>query len=183
WSFARGLGRQFRRAGALALVRALKALPVEVLGDEVPVDDVRQDAGRKARPLIAIVDVISVLPHIEREQWDHAFVNDGRVGVVKRSHAQAPAVEDEPGPAIGEVVDRLLLELLDKRVCIPEAVFDQLGELAVGLLAPRWRKALPEEAMIPQLRAVVEQLLVAGALGVPHHLKQRSTVEIALALD
>ena len=43
---------------------------------------------REPRPLVAIVDVISVLPHIEREQRHHALVHDRRVGVVQRGDPQ-----------------------------------------------------------------------------------------------
>src|SRR4051794_7311336 len=57
------------------LIRTLEAASVEVLGDEVPVDDVRQHRAREPRPLVAVVDVVSMLPHIEREQRDHAVID------------------------------------------------------------------------------------------------------------
>ena len=63
------------------------------------------------------------------------------------------------------MVDGFFLELLEQRLGIAEAVLDQLGELAARLLALGRREALPEEAVVPQLRAVVEQLGVAGAIG------------------
>src|SRR5687768_15169267 len=47
------------------LVRPTGAVAVEVLGDELPIDDVRQHRLRELRPLVAIVDVIRMLPHIE----------------------------------------------------------------------------------------------------------------------
>ena len=55
------------------LVGAAGALAVEVLGDEVPVDDVLEHGLEEARALVAIVDVIGMLPHIEREQRRHAM--------------------------------------------------------------------------------------------------------------
>ena len=62
------------------------------------------------------------------------------------------------------MVDRFLVELLEQRLGIAEPVLDQLGELAGRLLALRRREALPEEAVVPQLAGIVEQLAVAGAL-------------------
>ena len=125
------------RSRALSWLARLEASAVEVLGDEIPVDDVRQHRAREIRPLVAIVDVISVLPHIEREQRHHALVNDRRVGIVERGDPQRAAIEHEPCPAVREMVDRFFLQLLEQRLGIAEAVLDQLGELAARLLTLR----------------------------------------------
>ena len=81
------------------------------------------------------------------------------------------------------MVDGFFLELLEQRVGIAEPVLDKLGELAVGLLPLVGGEALPEEAVVPQLRAVVEQLVVPGSLGVLDDLQQRGPGKIAFALQ
>src|SRR4029078_5347623 len=76
-----------------------------------------------------------------------------------------------------EVVHRLLLKLLEKVLGISERIVDEGRELARRLLVLSGRKALPEEAVVPQLRTVVKQLLVLGAMRLAHHLEQRSGAE------
>jgi ABC-2 type transport system permease protein len=49
----------------LLLIGAAYALAVEVLGDELPVDDVAEHALGEFGPFVAVVDIISVLPYIE----------------------------------------------------------------------------------------------------------------------
>ncbi len=71
------------------------------------------------------------------------------------------------------MVDRLLLQFVEKRLGIAEPILDQLGELAIRLLTFGGRQALPEEAVVPQLRTVVEELIVAGYPGLPDQLDQR----------
>ena len=88
-------------------------------------------------------------------------MDDRRVGIVERGDLQRVAVEHQPGPAVGEMADRLLLELRQQRVGAAEALVDQPGELALRPLALGRRKALPEEAVIPVLGGVVEDGLVA----------------------
>src|SRR6478752_3197093 len=81
------------------------------------------------------------------------------------------------------MVDRFLLKLVEQRLRRAEAVLDQLGELAFGLLALRRREALPEKAVVPQLSAVVEELLVVGLLGRPNHLQKRCSAKALVAFD
>jgi hypothetical protein len=81
------------------------------------------------------------------------------------------------------MVDRFLLELVEQRLRVAEPVLDQLGELPVGLLATGRRQALPEEAVVPQLRAVVEQLVDAGLPGSSDDLDQRCSAEALITFD
>ena len=131
------------------------------------------------RPLIAIVDVISVLPHIEREERHHPVVDQRRVGIVKRGDLELVAVEHEPGPAVGEVVHRLVAELLKQRLDAAEPIIDQLRKLSARLLL-FGAQALPEEAVVPQLGAVVEQLGLAVLPGVADDIDKRSPGQIRL---
>ncbi|KIU01280.1 hypothetical protein QU39_00085, partial [Staphylococcus aureus] len=62
------------REGSAVLVRAAHAGAVEVLRHEVPVDDVRGDRLEIFRTQVAIVDVIGVLPHVDREERLHALI-------------------------------------------------------------------------------------------------------------
>ena len=66
----------------MLLVGAFEPLPVKVGRDEIPVDEVVEDRLQEAWTLVAIIDVISMLPHIEGQQRDEA-VDRGRVGVVQ----------------------------------------------------------------------------------------------------
>src|SRR5690242_8621036 len=110
-------------------------------------------------------------------------MSDRRVGVVKRGDPQGSAVEHKPGPAAGEMVDRFLVKLLKHGFAVAETVLDQLRKLTVRLLALGRREALPEEAVVPQLCAVVEQLVVAGPLGLADDLDERCAAEAVVALD
>src|SRR3954470_7609318 len=95
-----GLGVLWSPDPGTRLVGPSKTLSIEILGDELPVHDAGQNRGCEPRPLITIVDVISVLPHIEREEWHHPFVNDWGVRIVERGATQRSRVEDEPRPAV-----------------------------------------------------------------------------------
>ena len=92
-----------------------------------------------------------MLPDIEREQRLMPVMDDRRVGVVERGHLELAAVEHQPGPAAGEMADRLLLQLGEQRVGRAEALLDQRGELAGRPLPLGRREALPEEAVVPEL--------------------------------
>ncbi len=81
------------------------------------------------------------------------------------------------------MVDGLLVQLLQQRLAVPEPVLDQLGELSVGLLALGRGEALPEEAVVPQLRAVVEQLRVAGTPRLADDLGERGSAQALVAAD
>ena len=114
-----------------------------------------------------------MLPDIERQQRLHPLVNHGRVGVVQRGDLERAAVEHQPGPAAGEMADRLLLQLGEQRVGPPKPSSISAASLPDGLLPLGRRQALPEEAVVPVLRAVVEQALVALLLGGADHVGQR----------
>src|SRR5688572_8216111 len=78
----------------------------QILLDEVPVGAVT-DRRNVALALVAVVDVISVLPDIDGEQAADA-VRHGRVGVSGRRDLELAALLDQPGPAARELADRRL---------------------------------------------------------------------------
>ena len=151
--------------------------------DEVPVDDVREYGGRKPRPLVPVINVIGVFPNIEREQRNHPVMRHWRVRVVERSDPKRAPIEHQPRPAAGEMVDRLFLQLLKHCVGIAERVVDEVRELASRALTLRWSEALPEEAVVPQLRAVVEQLAVSGPVRLADHLREGCAAQRLILLE
>src|SRR6476659_1955243 len=72
-------------------------------------------------------------------------------------------------------------KLFKQRRVIPEVAVDHLLQAARRRRRSLWRQALPEEAMIPNLRAVVEQAFVATLLGCVDHFDQRRTLKTLLA--
>src|SRR5688572_3100530 len=72
------------------------------------------------------------------------------------------------------MADRLLLELRQQGIRAAEAVVDQPGEPALRLLSLGRRQALPEEAVIPVLRAIVEDGLVARGFRPADNVAQRA---------
>jgi hypothetical protein len=68
------------------------------------------------------------------------------------------------------MVDRLVGERLQQRLDPAEALVDHLLELAARLLPVGRRQALPEETVVPQLGAIVEQLGITALLGRPDDL-------------
>ena len=70
---------------------------------------------------------------------------------------------------------------VEQRIGAAELVLDHRGQLALWLLPLRRGQALPEEAVIPVLGGIVEELFVALLLGVPDHLGQRRIGKAGLA--
>ena len=89
----------------------------------------------------------------------------------------ASRVEHQPGPAAGEMADRLLLQFGEQCVEIAEPVLDHRRELARRLLALGRRQALPEEIVVPELGGIVEQALGALLLRGADHLAERAALE------
>ena len=73
-------------------------------------------------------------------------------------------------------------ELVEQGLGIAEFGHDHVLQLAVGLGRVGGGKTLPEEAVVPDLRGVVEEFLVAFVLGSLDHVEQRGVVE-ALASE
>src|SRR4051812_33152151 len=88
------------------LIRPPDAAAIEILRDELPVDEIGKQRVDEGGPLVAIVDIISMLPHIDGEQGLHPLMRHRCVAVVKRGDPERVAVENEPRPAAGEMADR-----------------------------------------------------------------------------
>src|SRR5205085_12473546 len=97
-----------------------------------------------------------MLPYIEREQGLHPLIDDRRVGVVERGDLQRAAVQHQPGPAVREMADRLVLQPGEQGIGATERLVDQTGEAALRLLALGRGETLPEETVVPVLRGIVE---------------------------
>src|ERR1700730_12460925 len=89
----------------LAPNREVSASLRQVLGDEVPVDQVVQEGLDEVRPAVLIVEVVSVLPHIAGQQRRLAF-GQRIEGVRCGGDLELSAVADEPPPTAGELADR-----------------------------------------------------------------------------
>src|SRR5947207_8756718 len=99
------------------------------LGDSLPVD--RVEPGRNVvRALVLVLEVVSVLPHVNAEDRGHAIhVRAVLVGVAL-DRQLAARVGDEPPPAAPELTDRGLRELLLERVVRAERAVDRVTDSA-----------------------------------------------------
>src|SRR3546814_1609615 len=124
-----------------------------------------------------------MLPDIERQERPHALVNERRVGIVERRDLEAIPVEHQPGPTIGEVANRLLLQFGEELVGRTEGVVDHLRQASGRPLPLRRGEALPVKAVVPDLGAVVEQAFVALLLRSEEHTSElQSLMRISYAV-
>src|SRR5690606_33816949 len=102
---------------------------LEVPRDEVPAHDL-EEVVAGAAAVVAVVDVVGVLPDVGREQRRLAVRQRG-VGVVGADDLELAArVLHEPAPAAREVVQGLGLELLAELLEAPEGLVDGPGQRA-----------------------------------------------------
>ncbi len=91
----------------------------QILGHEVPVEQLVQERFDVIRPRVAIVDVIGVLPHIGRRECFRVVLH--RKISIRRLHClKTISTVDEPRPAGTELGFRCFGELFDKVVIGPE---------------------------------------------------------------
>lgn len=78
----------------MGLIGSSYAIAVEIIGDEVPVDYVRKHGLGEAAAVVAIVNVVGVLPDVvigARAAWlSQASAKHKRLGVLHGSDDQAP---------------------------------------------------------------------------------------------
>src|ERR671910_129044 len=136
-----------RAAGRLALR--------EVRGGELPVDQVLEPGLDVCRPGVLEVEVVGVLPDVEREQRGLAVL-ERQVGVLGLEYLEAVFAPRQPGPTRAEqglgLVGEGLLEVVDR----PERLLERRADVAVGIAAAAGSHAAPEERVVPGLRGVVE---------------------------
>jgi len=99
--------------------------PREVLGGEVPVEVLVDHRLEVVGPLVLVIEVVGVLPHVDRQQRNEVAVRPRvrqRVAVVGFLDRQLAALFGEPDPAAGEVpgaaLGKLLLELVVRSECL-----------------------------------------------------------------
>src|SRR6478735_6406479 len=131
----------------------------QVLVDEVPVDEVVEDDVDELRSSVAVVDVVGVLPDVDRPER-LLTVLEGKVGVGRLGHLELAAVVDQPSPAGAELGDAGLRDLGAELVVGAEVCGDAIGDRTGGGAAAVRGEAVPEEGVVPDLRRVVEQRAV-----------------------
>src|SRR5580658_6964220 len=168
----RGRGRAPRRRTGIPEL----PLPVrrcEVLGDEVPVHEVVEEGLDEVRPPVLVVEIIGVLPDVDGEE--RGLPLRQRIhGVGRLRHLERAAIEHEPGPAAAELGVRRFLELVAELVDVAEGLLDAEQQVAARAAAAPGAHAVPEEAVVPGLRRIVEDRrlrLVPGG-GADHVLER-----------
>src|SRR5580765_2101241 len=125
----------------------------EIRRNELPVDQ-RPEALQVRRAVVAMVDVVRVLPHVAGEQRYMALAYRC-VGIGGCHDLQAAAcILHQPGPARAEKTARGLVELCLQGLETTES-FQRLAHLPARALTPG-RQTVPEEGVIPYLRGIVE---------------------------
>ena len=112
-----------------ALVAARNALAIEILRNEVPIHEIAQHRFGEVRAGVAIIDVVCVLPHIEREQWHHTVMGHRGVAIVQPFYLERAVVEQQPDPAAAKMRSRLLRNRSAQRIGGAESAFDQGSKL------------------------------------------------------
>src|SRR5215467_6924497 len=95
----------------------------------VPVDRV-EPRGDVVRPLVLVLQVVSVLPHVDAEDRRHAVHVRAVLVRVALDRKLAALVRDQPGPAAAELAHRRLLQLLLERVVGAERAVDGVADVA-----------------------------------------------------
>src|SRR5688572_4657327 len=110
---------------------------------------------------VLVVEVIGVLPDIEREQRDLA-VGDRRVRVAGGRDGELAAILHQPRPAAAELPGRRRRERRGKGVIAAKITIDAGGDLAVRAATAAGLERAPIEGVVPGLRGIVEELAMAG---------------------
>src|SRR5690349_17676034 len=106
----------------------------EVASDEVPVDEIVEDRVDELAAIVAVVDVVGVLPDVDGQQGGLAVLERG-VGVAGAHQRELAAVRDQPTPAGAEGVEAGRGEVGLELVVGAEVLLDLRGEVATRLTA------------------------------------------------
>src|SRR5690606_25307475 len=131
---------------------------LEVLARELPVQALPDDGFQEVRTPVLVVEVIGVLPHVDRQEALLA-VRHRRIRIRGRLDRELTAVRDEPRPAAAELSGRGLDELLLELLHAAEALGDLVRQ-CLARLRPLRCEAVPEERVVPDLARVVEDALL-----------------------
>src|SRR5579862_386100 len=144
---------------------------VEIRCHEVPVDQ-RPELLEVGVPIIAMIDVIGVLPDVAGQERRLPVARGSiRIGRGHDLH-RAGSILDEPGPAGSKELTGSLVELLLKVLQSTQAL-QCPGNLPARLFA-LGRETVPEEIVIPDLGGIVEDR--AARLG--HQLLERGILQL-----
>src|SRR3546814_1599425 len=122
-------------ANSALLISPAHAFTIQVLRHEFPIDRILQYGLDIIGTSVAVIDVIGMLPHIQRQERLHAIIRHWRVAIVKRCDVQLSVLEDQPRPSAGEMADGLRLELRQEVIDRTIAFIGQFKQLASrGLL-------------------------------------------------
>jgi hypothetical protein len=124
--------------------------PQQVLVGEVPVHEVPEKRRDVVQPAVLIVEIVSMLPDIDGEQWPLAG-GQRSFGIRRGDDAQLPVIEHQPRPAAAELVARGTDELLAEDPLASEGGLDCRGNRSSGFAASARPHALPQECVIPRL--------------------------------
>mmetsp|Transcript_9926 Transcript_9926/g.28187 ORF Transcript_9926/g.28187 Transcript_9926/m.28187 type:complete len:286 (+) Transcript_9926:384-1241(+) len=137
---------------------------LEVLRNEVPVHKLVHEGVDVLGADVLVVEVVGMLPDIHGkdglEAISHRVASANGLG-----HDKLGAVIGQPGPARAERSvsshGEFLLEVVERA----ESRVNHLCKLARRSPATIWGHAVPVEGVVPGLRGVVEETLVAGLMG------------------
>jgi hypothetical protein len=134
---------------------------IKVFLGELPVEALLEHGLHIALALIAVVDVVGVLPDVHGQQATHA-VRHRRVRVGGGDDLQLSVLVDEPRPAAAELTSGGGAELLEEALIGAEVALEapaqrRRGRRRVG------RERVPVKIVVPRLRGVVEKLALARA--------------------
>src|SRR5450759_596495 len=106
-------------------------------------------------PLVLVLEVVSVLPHVDSEDGSQAFhVRAVLVGIALDGQL-AVLVDDQPCPAAPELAQPRLLEQLLERVVAAERGFDPVGNPALRGSAAARAHDRPEDRMVGVAAGIV----------------------------
>src|SRR5260363_314253 len=130
-------------------------LMIKILLSKRPIHNI-PECFNEFRARVAVIDVIGMLPYIEREQ------RLGRSGQRRariagwRQIKRTVRLPDQPGPARAKSAERQFCERLFKAVIRAPFTLNCIAQRAAGCRRALWRQAILEKAMIPDLRGVVK---------------------------
>src|SRR5688572_11408509 len=145
--------------GALGRARN-RSSPGEVAVGEVPADEMPDHRVGVVGAPVLVVEVVGVLPHVEREQRDLA-VGDRGVGVAGGRDGELAAILHQPSPAAAELAGGGSRERRGKGFITAKIAIDAGGDLSVRVTAAARLQRPPIEGVVPGLRSVVEERAMA----------------------
>src|SRR5262245_28007154 len=140
------------------------ACALQVLSGEIPVGERSEHRRDEVRAPVLIIEVIGVLPDVDGEKRRQPM-DERRVGIRGLHHLESALIEHEPDPATAELRGGCALELRDEGIEATEIHNDARAELAAGLAAAAGLETAPEEAVVPGLRAAIEDSCLGWVAG------------------